>query len=57
MMYMDTKEAAQKWGYSEDAIRRWCREGKIYLEAVAIKKNGRWQIPKDAECPKPIRAK
>lgn len=51
MQFITVKEASEKWGYSEDRIRRWCREGKIKLVAAAIKISGRWQIPSDAECP------
>ena len=50
--YMSVKEVAEKWGYSEATIRKWCREGVIKITIGAEKKNGRWQIPADAKCPK-----
>ena len=55
MQYLSVKEAAEKWGYSEDTIRKWCREGLITISVGAEKKSGRWQIPVDAKCPKPIK--
>ncbi len=51
MEYMGTKEAAEKWGYTQAAISKWCREGKISLVIKPEKKGGRWQIPVNAECP------
>ena len=53
--YITTKEAAEKWGYSEGTIRKWCNEGLLFIVARPIKKSGRWQIPADAECPNPIK--
>lgn len=55
MAYMTTKEAAEKWGYSEGTIRKWCKDGLIWVQIKAEKKSGRWQIPADAICPKPIK--
>ena len=57
MEYMGTKEASEKWGYTADTIRKWCREGKIYLviKAEKSKFNGQWQIPVNADCPKSIK--
>lgn len=52
MQYLSVKEVAEKWGYSEETIRKWCREGLIKITFGAEKKSGRWQIPADAECPK-----
>ena len=52
MQYLSVKEAAKKWGYSEETIRKWCREGLITATIRAEKKSGRWQIPSDAQCPK-----
>ena len=57
MNYMTTKEAAEKWGYSEGTICKWCREGKFSVVCKAEKKNGRWQIPEAAICPKPLKGK
>ena len=52
MEYISVKEAAKKWGYSESTIRKWCNEDKIKVLFSAVKKNGRWYIPINAECPK-----
>ena len=52
MEYMGTKEAAEKWGYSESTIRKWCKEEKIQLLVKPEKVSGRWRIPANAECPK-----
>lgn len=57
MEYITAKEAAEKWGYTEATIRNWCTSGKIFVLCTPVKKGGHWQIPKDAECPKPIKAK
>ena len=46
------KEAAKKWGYSESTIRKWCKDDIIKVTFGAEKKNGHWQIPIDAQCPK-----
>jgi len=51
MKYLSVKDAAAKWGYSENTIRKWCRQEKIQITFCAVKKNGRWQIPSDAICP------
>lgn len=51
MTYITVKEAAKKWGYSEKTVQKWCRERKLDVTIRAEKKNGRWQIPEDAECP------
>ena len=45
MEYMGTKEAAEKWGYTQSTISKWCREGKIYLVVKPEKIGGQWQIP------------
>jgi len=57
IQYMGTKQAAEKWGYSQSTIQKWCREGKITLVIKAEKNkfSGQWQIPVDAECPKAIK--
>lgn len=57
MEYITVKEAAEKWGYSEATIRKWCKNGKIIVLCTPVKKGGHWQIPKEAKCPKPIKAK
>ena len=52
MEYMGTKEAAEKWSYTQATISKWCRQGKIYLVVKPEKRGGQWQIPVNAECPK-----
>ena len=52
MEYMGTKEAAEKWGYTQATIASWCRQGKICLVVKPEKKGGQWRIPVNAECPK-----
>ena len=52
MQYLSVKEFAEKWGYSDETIRKWCRKGLITATIEAEKKSGRWQIPADAQCPK-----
>ncbi len=52
---MGTKEASQRWGYSQTTISRWCREGLI--EGASQDAEGSpWHIPQDAECPKRIKS-
>lgn len=53
---MGTKEASEKWGYSQSAVSAWCRMGLI-PGADQDAKGSPWHIPKDAQCPKPTRAK
>lgn len=55
LQYLSVKEVAKKWGYSESTIRNWCKEGLIKVTIGAEKKNGHWQIPIDAECPKKVK--
>ncbi len=55
MTYMSVKETAEKWGYSEDTICKWCKQGLIKATVGAEKKSGRWQIPENAQCPKKIK--
>lgn len=57
MEHITTKEAAERWGYTEATIRNWCKDGLLFVVARPVKKSGRWQIPADAECPKPIKSK
>lgn len=52
---MGTKEAAEKWGYSQNTISDWCRKGLIKAEQDAP--GSSWRIPKDTECPKKIKIK
>ncbi|MCI9486617.1 MAG: helix-turn-helix domain-containing protein [Lachnospiraceae bacterium] len=52
MEYMGTKEAAEKWGYAQGTIAKWCKEGKISLVVKPEKKGGQWRIPVNAECPR-----
>ena len=53
---MGTLEASKKWGYTPATIRKWCIDGLI-KDASQDKKGSPWHIPKDAECPKPIKKK
>lgn len=53
---MGTREASDKWGYSQATISSWCRDGMI-KDASQDKKGGPWHIPKEAECPRPIKRK
>lgn len=55
--YMTTKEAAERWGYAESTVCKWCRDGVISVELRPEKKSGRWQIPAEAKCPRPIKTK
>ena len=55
MEYITVKEASARWGYSEETIRKWCQKGLFSVVCKAEKKNGRWQIPAVAQCPKPIK--
>ncbi len=52
MEFLTVKDVAEKWGYSESTIRKWCKSGLIKVTIGAEKKNGHWQIPISAECPK-----
>lgn len=52
---MGTREASEKWGYTPETIRKWCKKG--LLDANQDKPGSPWHIPKDAVCPKPIRYK
>jgi hypothetical protein len=53
---MGTKEASIKWGYPQATITKWCREGRID-GADQDRKGSPWHIPKDTQCPKPIKGK
>ena len=56
MADIGTSEAALKWGYKEATIRKWCRDGLI-KGATQDKEGSPWHIPKDAKCPREIKAK
>lgn len=49
--YMGTKEAAEKWGYTQATISSWCRQG-IIDNAEQDSKGSPWRIPANAEYPK-----
>lgn len=51
---MGTKEAAEKWGYSQVTIANWCRKGLI-AGAEHDGKGSPWRIPENAQCPKKIK--
>ena len=53
---MGTSEASERWGYTQATIRKWCMYGLI-KDASQDKKGSPWHIPKNAECPKPIKKK
>lgn len=55
MKYLSVKEVAEKWGYSESTIRKWCKNGLIKVTIGAKKVSGHWQIPETAQCPKKIK--
>lgn len=55
MADMGTKEAAEKWGYSQATVRSWCQKGLIQ-NATQDSKGSPWHIPRDAECPKKIKS-
>lgn len=57
MEYMTTKEAAERWGFSEETIRKWCKSGQLFAVVKAEKVRGRWRIPAIVECPKPLKHK
>lgn len=56
MADIGTKEASERWGYTQETIRKWCAVGLI-TNATQDKKGSPWHIPADAECPKKIKAK
>ena len=51
---MGTKEASEKWGYSQETIRKWCAEGLV-AGADQDAKGSPWHIPKDTLCPKVVK--
>lgn len=54
MADMGTKQAAEKWGYNEETIRKWCRNGLI-PNATQDKPGSPWHIPLNTKCPKKIK--
>ena len=56
MEYMGTKQASEKWGYSQGTISDWCRKG-IITDAEQDKVGSPWRIPINAECPKKMKNK
>ena len=53
---MGTREAAERWGYTQATISKWCRLGLI-ADVNHAAPGSPWHIPKDAVCPKPIKQK
>ncbi len=51
MEYMGTKEAAEKWGYTQNTISAMCREGVI-KGAEQDAKGSPWRIPVDTPNPR-----
>ncbi len=51
---MGTNEASRIWGYAQSTISDWCRKGLI-PGADQDREGCPWHIPKDAQCPKPIK--
>lgn len=49
MEFITTKEAAEKWEMSEQAVRRFCRNGKI---PGAIQDGATWLVPEKARRPR-----
>lgn len=45
MEYMTIKQAAERWGYSEETIRKWCKANKLFavVEAQKISGRGKYQ--------------
>lgn len=56
MADIGTKEASEKWGYTQATIRKWCVEGQI-PNATQDKKGSPWHIPADAVCPRKVKTK
>lgn len=56
MADIGTKEASERWGYTQETIRKWCAEGLI-PNATQDKKGSPWHIPSDATCPRKIKTK
>ncbi len=56
MADIGTKEASERWGYTQDTIRIWCAKGLI-PNATQDKKGSPWHIPANAVCPKKVKSK
>ena len=56
MADMGTKEASEKWGYTQATISKWCKLGLV-KKATQDKTGSPWHIPRDAECPRKIKVK
>ncbi len=54
MADIGTREASERWGYTQETIRKWCAQGKI-TNATQDRKGSPWHIPADAVCPKKIK--
>lgn len=54
MSDIGTREAAEKWGYTQATISRWCKEGLI-PNVTRDKPGSPWHIPANAKCPKKIK--
>ncbi|MCR5056336.1 MAG: AAA family ATPase [Clostridia bacterium] len=54
MDFINVQEAAEKWQSDERSITRLCRDGRI---PGAVKDNGKWLIPANADRPKDGRRK
>ena len=54
MADMGTREAAEKWGYKQSTISKWCRDGLI-PNATQDAKGSAWHIPINAKCPRRIK--
>ena len=48
MQYITSKEAAERWGISDQMVRRYCREGRI---PDAVRKGKAWYIPENFKKP------
>lgn len=48
MSYITTKEAALRWGITEEMVRKYCRQGRI---ALAEQRGKSWWVPQDAQKP------
>lgn len=56
MADMGTKEAAEKWGYSQATVRSRCQKGLIQ-NATQDSRGSPRHIPHDAKCPKKLKSK
>ncbi len=49
MDYMSVREAAERWGITEQEVKRCCVDGRL---PGVVKQGNHWQIPKEADKPK-----